>query len=222
MKSKIIESVNLSPIKEKKKKENQEKTTRSLQTFDPSIRDNIVQLLQNSKVRTFHPQRFPSRNSSKSPKVTANNQATPPPRRTRKPAHPGSSHGKHSRSYPEKCHAYDLIVNNASSHFERPPRIRIHTTLVDPVSGRCWPVLVGRFPFCPQITAQRCGPHSTNDLAARIDRSIEKALEKALGKKINAAVARMTSDIRFRARQNEQVSRPTAIHPARSFPFHAL
>lgn len=33
MKSKIIESVSLSPIKEKKKKENQEKTTRSLQTF---------------------------------------------------------------------------------------------------------------------------------------------------------------------------------------------
>lgn len=73
MKSKIIESVNLSPIKEKKKKENQEKTTRSLQTFDPSIRDNIVQLLQNSKVRTFHPQRFPSethQNPRKSPRTT--------------------------------------------------------------------------------------------------------------------------------------------------------
>ena len=77
-------------------------------------------------------------------------------------------------------------------------------TLVDPVSGR-------RFPFCPQIndteeTAQRCGLYSTNDLAARIDRSIDRWTNRksypvggVWKKKINAAP--MTSDIRFRARK---------------------
>lgn len=74
-------------------------------------------------------------------------------------------------------------------------------TLVDPVSGR-------RFPFCPQIngteeTAQRCGLYSTNDLAARIDRSIDRWTNRKTRlegkKKINAAP--MTSDIRFRARK---------------------
>lgn len=107
----------------------------------------------------------------------------------------GSSHRKQWRAtlVPGKTSRVRLDRERcvvARSHFrlEHPAtltHIRIHIRASPATPNTCWPYFwlvlagVGRFPFCPQIngteeTAQRCGLYSTNDLAAWIDRSIDR------------------------------------------------
>lgn len=155
----------------------------------------------------------------------------------------GSSHRKQWRAtlVPGKTSRVRLDRERcvvARSHFrlEHPAtltHIRIHIRASPATPNTCWPYFwlvlagVGRFPFCPQIngTALR----SLFDKRSRgVDRSIDRSMDEkplaagigGMRKKINAAVAPMTSDIRFRARQNEQGF--SACTPLRSFPFHAL
>lgn len=212
-------------------------------------RDNIVQLFQNSKTRRnerFTLQRFPSRNSSKSPKVTTDSQPTlllllPEFANRLIPSKTVTSNARTRKNVTRTTWSWTMRRREVTFPARTPSHPHAYTypytripsnpqhllTLFLAGVGRCW--ALSFLPANKRHRGNGTALRSLFDKRSRgMDRSIDRSMDEkplaagigGMRKKINAAVAPMTSDIRFRARQNEQGF--SACTPLRSFPFHAL